>query len=65
MVTLKIDKDECIGCALCESMCSEVFVMKDGKASVKDASRCQGESGECDCKEVAESCPVNAIKYED
>lgn len=64
MPTLKIDQDKCIGCGLCASMCAEVFEMTDEwKARVKDASKCGSES--CDCKSVAESCPVDAITYQE
>ena len=60
MPVLKVDQNKCIGCGLCASMCPEVFEMKDdGKAHVKDAKG--WESGSCDCKSVAESCPVQAI----
>ena len=45
-------------------MCEDVFELKDdGKVYVKNASGC-GDGG-CDCKAVAESCPVDAIIYQD
>jgi len=56
MVRIKIDKEICIGCGACESICPEAFVMKDGKAEVKGKG-----TGKC-IKEAADSCPVNAIK---
>ncbi len=47
--------DECIGCGLCVSMCSEVFKMKDGKAVIK-------ENKKVPCvDEAIENCPVDAI----
>lgn len=56
MNMVKIDKQKCIGCGLCASICSEVFVMdKDGKAKVKS-----NKNLPC-VKEAIESCPVNAI----
>ena len=58
--TVSVDKDKCIGCGFCASMCPDVFEMKDdGKAHVKNPKGC--ESGSCDCKSVAENCPVKAI----
>jgi len=66
MPTVKIDAEKCIGCGLCESMCADVFELKDdGKAYVKNASKCKSASESCDCKAVAESCPVDAITYKE
>jgi ferredoxin len=53
---VKVDKKKCIGCGLCESMCPEVFKLgSDGKSSVKNPK------GKCNLKDVASSCPVQAI----
>jgi len=52
----KVDKKKCIGCGLCVSVCPAVFVMKDGKADVKDSNT----SKPC-AKEAKENCPVKAI----
>lgn len=53
---VKINKEKCIGCGLCPSICGEVFVMaSDGKARVKAQKKIP-----C-VKEAIESCPVSAI----
>ena len=56
-----VDKEACIGCAACTTVC-ENFVMKGDKAepvkkeiSVKELAK---------NKEAENSCPVNAIKVE-
>jgi ferredoxin len=56
---ISVNKEECIGCGACASICSEVFKMNDktNKAEVKSAN------SKADCaKEAADSCPVKAIK---
>lgn len=58
---ISVNKEECIGCGSCVSVCSESFEMKDGKAIAKKP---QVEA--LDCEEQAKSiCPVNAIKIEE
>lgn len=56
---VKVDKEKCIGCGLCESICPKVFVMKDGKAVAK------ANTNEKCAKEAADSCPVNVISVFD
>jgi ferredoxin len=54
-----VDKDICIGCGLCASILPEVFEMgDDGKSIVKNEDGAPLEK----IKEVANMCPVNAIK---
>lgn len=58
-MAISIDKEKCIGCGLCASICENVFEMKDGKAHVKKAQ----EKSKIPCvKEAIDSCPVTAIK---
>ena len=54
---IKINKEKCIGCGACVSICPEVFEMKEGKAEVKT----EKTDKEC-AKEAAESCPAEAIE---
>ncbi len=56
MVKIVVDKKKCIGCALCWTVCPQVFAAgKDGKSFVK-------EQKDIPCvKEAIESCPVEAI----
>lgn len=57
-----IDQELCVGCGACESLCPEVFKLRDdGKAEVTDENGCE----KCDCEMIAHSCPVGAIKIEE
>ncbi|MFA5362435.1 MAG: ferredoxin [Candidatus Omnitrophota bacterium] len=58
MAKFTIDASTCVGCGLCENACPEVFQVKsDGIACVK-AQSCAIHN----LAEIAEQCPVNAIK---
>tara|TARA_Y100000310_G_scaffold293292_1_gene322774 strand:- start:633 stop:803 length:171 start_codon:yes stop_codon:yes gene_type:complete len=53
---ITINKEECIGCGLCASLCEEVFKMNnEGKAEIKTQKK-----SPC-VKEAIDSCPVDAI----
>lgn len=55
-----VDKDACISCGLCPSICPEVFEMEDdGKAGVTTDE--VPASVEDAAMEAESSCPVNAI----
>lgn len=59
-----VDKDTCIGCGLCPSICPEVFEMQDdGKAGVMADP--VPDSAKDSAKEAEGSCPVNAISVEE
>jgi len=55
---VKVNQEDCIGCGSCESICPEVFEMKEGKAHVKPNANPPKNR----LKEAIESCPVDAIK---
>lgn len=59
MAEIKVNEELCIGCGTCESLCPKVFKLEDGK-SVVISQDCT----ECNCQEVADSCPVNAISLQ-
>lgn len=55
-MTIKVDKEKCIGCGACASICGEIFEMTDdNKARVK-----KQKNVAC-VKEAIDSCPVDAI----
>lgn len=56
---INVDKEKCIGCGTCVSLCEECFELKDGISHPKKDA-CES----CDLKEVADSCPVGAISIE-
>ena len=60
---LKVDKEKCIGCGQCVSICEEVFDFDDdGQAKVitNEVSKELEESAST----ALESCPTNAIVEE-
>jgi ferredoxin len=58
MAKVTVDDSACVGCGLCEQSCPNVFEMQnDGIAHVKNFT----DPG-CDLVEVADQCPVSAIK---
>lgn len=60
IVKAEVDKDTCIGCGLCPSVCPSVFDMgDDGKAeAIVDEVPSDDEAA---AKDAESSCPVNAI----
>lgn len=69
---ISIDREGCIGCAVCEALCPEVFkLLEDGKSGIvenhRKGSLGEGEVGDdlTSCVENArDSCPVEVIKTE-
>ncbi|NMA86670.1 MAG: ferredoxin [Tissierellia bacterium] len=58
-----VDKDSCIGCELCTSICPEVFSMDDDGLAVAIEEEID-ESLVESAKEAEESCPTEAITVE-
>ena len=54
---ITIDESTCTGCGLCAANCPEVFEVQDDNLAHVVSEAC----GNCDVKEVAQQCPVNAI----
>ncbi len=62
MARLVIDRELCIGCGTCVELCPDVFELDDEEKSVvKDQDGCSS----CDCEEAVDSCPADAISWED
>lgn len=62
MKKLKIDKEKCIGCGLCASIAEKSFRLSDdGKAQVIEPV---GDE-ETKIQEAIDSCPVQAIDWEE
>ena len=59
----RVDKDTCIGCGLCPSICPEdIELTEEGYAH--EIKKEVTEDCHDEAKEAAESCPVDAIEVE-
>jgi ferredoxin len=58
---IKVNKEKCIGCGYCVSVCPEVFELgEDGKSRVKENADFEKNK---DCiEEAKKGCPVGAIE---
>lgn len=56
----EVDKDTCIGCGLCPSICEAVFELEDDGKAVAKVNPVP-EDQEDEAKDAEASCPVNAI----
>jgi len=59
-VKVKVNPDECTGCELCVTACSEVFEMVGDLAVAKQGEVPSG--AEESCMQAVEECPVEAIE---
>jgi len=63
-VTIKVDKELCIGCGACVSTCGNVFELgEDGKSQVKEGADLEKDK-EC-IDQAVTSCPAQAISVEE
>ena len=60
----KVDRDTCIGCALCTSICPEVFEMDDENIAIVVADPIPADVEE-EAKDAEDQCPVDAISIEE
>ncbi len=60
-MSVKVNRDECIGCGVCAQICPDVFELDEdaGKAKV-----IRPDGAEC-AQEAADSCPVGCISVEE
>ena len=55
----KVDRDLCIGCGVCVSLCPTMFALdEENKSKVISETGC---GTDCDCEAVVASCPTSAI----
>ncbi len=59
-IKVNINRNKCLGCGMCISLCPEVFEFKSGKSSLK--VKASLEKYQSCIKESAQNCPVQAIK---
>lgn len=59
-----VDRDACISCGLCVSVCPEVFEFDDEDISTVIQDPVETENEDC-AREAEDGCPTDAIHLED
>lgn len=59
-----VDRDSCIGCELCASICPEVFEIDDEQIAIVIADPIPSDVEDL-AKEAEDSCPTSAISIEE
>jgi ferredoxin len=59
-----VDRDACISCGLCESVCPDVFKLDDESISTVIQDPVAAENEDC-AKEAESGCPTDAIHVEE
>ena len=55
-----VDRDVCIGCGMCETLCAEVFQLDDETIATVLVEVIPPQAEAC-AREAEETCPVSAI----
>lgn len=61
---VKVNRETCIGCGVCQTLCPEVFEMDDENVATTKITSVTPDL-ESDVQSAADSCPVSAIEVED
>lgn len=63
MTKILLDKEKCIGCGACQSVCHKYFELdEDGKSKLKKE---EVKESDINCvRETIKSCPVQCIKID-
>lgn len=59
-----VDKDTCIGCGLCPTICPAVFDMDESGEKAKVIAKEIPKNSEDSADEAKDNCPVDAISIE-
>lgn len=60
----EVDREACISCGICESLCPDVFELDEESISVVKVDPIPAEFEDCS-QEAADECPTDAIHIEE